>query len=257
MARKPPVFLGLLAIVTMLAVGFREAGAQGNLPSQQKVRIPESPASPQKARTRESPPSDQKARASENLPPDQKVTGQETLSPEQAHEQLRALKERAVDAVNKHSRDELFKELAPDVTFTAMNNDVVHGLDKVQAYYDLMLTSSGRLIEDMLLIRVEADELSHLYANNQVAVASGKADAHFKLVTGKEFEWPLRWTATLTRNDSKWSIVDLHFSANAIDNPLLAAATSTTLWTAATAGLGGLVIGYVIVRFRRRPVSAS
>ena len=74
---------------------------------------------------------------------------QEILSPEQIHDELRALKDRAVDAVNKDDKDALIKELAPEISFTAMNNDVLHGLDKVQAYYDLMLTSSSRFIEDM------------------------------------------------------------------------------------------------------------
>lgn len=180
---------------------------------------------------------------------------QETLSPEHIHDQLRALKDRAVDAVNKHDKDALLKELAPDVAFTGMSNDVVHGLDKVQAYYDLMLASPGRFIKDMSLT-VEADELSHHYAGNQVAVASGKADAHFKLMAGKEFDWPLRWTATLTRNDNKWSIVALHFSANAIDNPLLSAANSVTSWIAAGAALAGLVIGYIMAWLRRRPAPA-
>ena len=99
--------------------------------------------------------------------------------------------------------------------------------------------------------------MSQLYGNNQVAVASGKADAHFKLVAGKELDWPLRWTATLTRNENKWSIVALHFSANAIDNPLLAAASSFTSWIAAGAALAGLVIGYVIAWLRRRPARAQ
>lgn len=181
---------------------------------------------------------------------------QETLSPEQIHDELRALKDRAVDAVNKHDKDALLRELAPDVTFTGMSNDVVHGLDKVQVYYDLMLASPTRFIKDMS-VSVEADELSHLYAGNQVAVASGKAGAHFTLVAGKEFDWPLRWTATLTRNDNKWSIVALHFSANAIDNPLLAAARSFTSWIAAGAALAGLMIGFAIAWLRRRPVPAQ
>jgi ketosteroid isomerase-like protein len=163
----------------------------------------------------------------------------------QIHDELRTLKDRAVNAVNKHDKDALFKELSQDITFTFMNNDVVHGLDKVQTYYDLMLTSSSRFIEDMSL-KVEADELSHLYAGNQVAVASGKADAHFKLVSGKEYDWPLRWTGTLTESDNKWSIVALHFSANAIDNPLISATNSFIYWIATGAGLAGIAIGYFL-----------
>jgi ketosteroid isomerase-like protein len=178
-------------------------------------------------------------------------------SVETLHIELRALKDRAVKAVNEHDKDALFKEMSQDITFTTMNNDVVHGLDKVQTYYDLMLTSASRFIEDMSVKEVEADELSHLYAGNQVAVASGKAAAHFKLVSGKEFDWPLRWTGMLTRSDNKWSIVALHFSANAIDNPLISAASSFISWIAAGVGLAGIAIGYILARlWWRRPAVA-
>jgi ketosteroid isomerase-like protein len=178
-------------------------------------------------------------------------------SVETLHIELRALKDRAVKAVNERDKDALFKELSQDITLTVMNNDVVHGLDKVQTYYDLMLTSSSRFIEDMSLKEVEADELSHLYAGNQVAVASGKADAHFKLVSGKEYDWPLRWTGVLTRSDNKWAIVALHFSANAINNPLISAASSLIFWIAAGVGFAGIAIGYILARLWSRRATAA
>ena len=138
------------------------------------------------------------------------ASAQKDPSLDQIHNELRALKDRAVDAVNKRNRDALFRELAPNITFTGMDNEVVSGLEKLQAYYDKTLASPSRLIREMTL-KVEADALSQLYADNRIAVAFGKADAHFKLMGGREFDWPLRWTATLTRSDGKWSIVALAF----------------------------------------------
>ena len=55
------------------------------------------------------------------------ASAQKAPSPEQIHNELRALKDRAVDAVNKRNRDALLRELAPNITFTAMDNEVVHG----------------------------------------------------------------------------------------------------------------------------------
>jgi hypothetical protein len=105
-------------------------------------------------------------------------------------------------------------------------------------------------------LTVEPDALSELYADNRIAVAFGKAEAHFKMMGGSEFDWPLRWTATLTRNDGKWSISALHFSGNAIDNPLMAAASWFGRWLALGTGIAGLVIGFLIARLRRRTASA-
>lgn len=183
------------------------------------------------------------------------ASAQKAPSPEQIHNELRALKDRAVDAVNKRNKDALLRELAPNITFTAMDNEVVHGLDKLQVYYDRTLASPSRLIKNMSL-KVEPDALSELYADNRIAVAYGKADAHFEMMGGREFDWPLRWTATLTRNGDKWSIVALHFSGNAIDNPLMAAANWFGRWLAIGAGIAGLLIGFLIAWMRRRRAPA-
>jgi uncharacterized protein (TIGR02246 family) len=180
--------------------------------------------------------------------------GQETPTVDQIHNELRALKDRAVEAINKDNKDALLAEFAPDATFTGMNNDVVHGRDAIRSYYDRMMKSADRLIDSISTV-VEADELSRLYAGNQVAVASGKADTHFKVVGNKEFDWPLRWSATLMRTDGKWSVVNLHVSANALDNPLLSVAVSSTKWFAAGSGLASLVIGFIAAWFLRRPAA--
>jgi hypothetical protein len=174
---------------------------------------------------------------------------------DQIHSELRALKDRAVDAVNKRNKDALLKELAPNITFTSISNDLIQGVDRLGAYYDQNLTSPNRLIGKMTLT-VEPDALSQLYADNRIAVAFGKADAHFEMVAGSKFDWPLRWTATLTNSGGKWSVVALHFSGNAIENPLMAATSAFLRWVAVGTGVAGLLIGLIIGWRRGRRASA-
>jgi ketosteroid isomerase-like protein len=181
-------------------------------------------------------------------------TAAQTATTEQIHNELRALKDRAVEAVNNRNKDALLREISPNISFTSMNNDAIHGLDKLQAYYDQMLASPSRIIKAMTL-KVDADALSQLYADNRIAVATGQADTHFEMAGGATFDWPLRWTATLTNTDGKWSIVALHFSGNAIDNPLMSAATSFGRWIAGGTGIAGLAIG-LFVGWRRRQNTA-
>jgi ketosteroid isomerase-like protein len=181
-------------------------------------------------------------------------TAAQTATTEQIHNELRALKDRAVEAVNNRNKDALLREISPNISFTSMNNDAIHGLDKLQAYYDQMLASPSRIIKAMTL-KVDADALSQLYADNRIAVATGQADTHFEMAGGATFDWPLRWTATLTNTDGKWSIVALHFSGNAIDNPLMSAATSFGRWIAGGTGIAGLAIGFFI-GWRRRQNTA-
>jgi ketosteroid isomerase-like protein len=168
------------------------------------------------------------------------------------HAELRAVKDRLVQAVNTKNSAALMAEVTPDVAFTAINNDSVVGIDKLKAYYDKMLTGSSRFLNDFS-ISAEADDLSRLYANNTVAVATGHADARLDLRAGSGMKYtlPLRWTATLSRSDGSWKLAAIHFSADLSDNPYLTALSSFWRWVAAAAGLAGLVIGYFVGRRRR------
>ena len=168
------------------------------------------------------------------------------------HAELRAVKDRLVQAVNAKNSEALMAEVTPDVAFTAINNDTVVGIDKVKAYYDKMLTGSSRFLNDFSM-SAEADDLSRLYANNTVAVATGHADAVLDLRGGSAMKYtlPLRWTATLSRSNGPWKLAAVHFSADLSDNPYLTALSTFWKWVAAGTGLAGLAIGFLVGRRRR------
>src|SRR5262245_58078344 len=172
-------------------------------------------------------------------------------SDETLHNELRTLKDRAVAAVNKRDPDALMKELDPNIAFTAMNNEVVHGIAEAKAYYQRMLVGAGRVLEDMSL-SAEADRPADLYENGTVAVATGTSNAHFKLTAGPEFDMPLRWSATLRRANDKWAIAGMHFSANIFDNPLLSGMERSIKWVGVITGIVALVGGFLLGRWSRR-----
>jgi ketosteroid isomerase-like protein len=175
---------------------------------------------------------------------------------EALHNELRALKDRAVAAVNKRDPDALMKELDPNIAFTAMNNEVVHGITEAKAYYQKMLVGAARIVEDMSLT-AEPDRLADIYENGSVAVATGTSTAHFKLAAGPEFDVPLRWSATLRRADGKWAIAGMHFSANMFDNPMLSALERSIKWVAVVTGVVALIVGFLLGWWlRRRPAKA-
>ena len=167
------------------------------------------------------------------------------------HEELRGVKQRLVDAVNKKDADALFAEMSPEIYFTAMNNDHVHGLKDGRAYYDRMLKGASSFLNNMS-ITSEVDDPAKLYADNQVAVATGVSNTHFDIRGGLAFDVPLRWTATLERSSGKWKLAAIHFSADIGSNPLLSAATAFWKWVALGAGVVCLVAGFLIGRIRRK-----
>jgi ketosteroid isomerase-like protein len=172
-------------------------------------------------------------------------------SEEALHNELRALKDRAVTAVNKRDADALMRELDSNIAFTAMNNEVVHGIDEAKAYYQKMLVGAARIVQDMSLT-AEPDRPADIYANGTMAVATGTSNAHFKLAAGPEFDVPLRWSATLRRANDKWAIAGMHFSANMFDNPTLSALERSIKWIGIGIGLVAIVIGFFAGRWSRR-----
>ena len=168
---------------------------------------------------------------------------------EAVHDQIRAMRDRAIAAFEARDVEALFAELDDRVIFTAMNNETVTGKDALTAYYAKMMDGSAGLVSD-LQVAFETDALATLLAGNQAAVASGSVVAAFKMRAGPEFSVPLRWTATLSRDSGAWKIVALHFSANIFENPL-DSALRTYLWLMLAAALAvGLVAGLLMRRRR-------
>jgi len=170
---------------------------------------------------------------------------------ETLHNELRALKDRAVKAVNDRDQAALMKELGPDILFTAMNNERVHGAAEAAAYFDKMLKGSGRLIDSMTLT-AEADDLTTLYQNGSVGIATGTSSASFKMMSGLNFSLPLRWTATMVRADGRWTLAAIHFSADTFDNPLLSSAGAFWRWIAIVGAPLGIILGFGFGRRGRR-----
>jgi ketosteroid isomerase-like protein len=176
---------------------------------------------------------------------------QQQPSDEALHAELRALKDRAVAAVNKRDADALMRELDSNVAFTAMNNEVVHGIAEAKAYYQKMLVGAARIVQDMSLT-AEPDRPADIYANGTMAVATGNSNAHFKLAAGPEFDVPLRWSATLRRANDRWAIAGMHFSANMFENPMLSAVERSIKWIAIGTGVVAILVGFFAGRWSRR-----
>jgi ketosteroid isomerase-like protein len=176
---------------------------------------------------------------------------QDAPSLETIHTELRAMKDRAADAVNKKDIGALLKEVSPAIRFTAMNNELVRGQDELRAYYGKMMEGAGKIVEDMS-ITGEPDDLALLFADNKMAIATGTSQAFFKIKGGLTFTVPLRWTAAMENTAGKWTIAAIQFSANVFDNPLLATTASFWKWVAAGCAAAGLALGFFIGRRRAK-----
>lgn len=166
------------------------------------------------------------------------------------HEDLRAMKDRLVAALNAKNIDALLADLHSQARVTTMDSQLSKGHEGVRAYYAKMMTGSSKLVEEMAL-KSQPDDLSILYADGKVAVTTGTAEAHFRLAGGKEMDVPLRWTATSVNTDGQWKVASAQFAANMFDNPVQNAAQGMLTYVGAGAGLLGLILGWLLGRRKR------
>ncbi|MHA6264887.1 YybH family protein [Arenibacterium sp. CAU 1754] len=168
-----------------------------------------------------------------------------------AHEEIRAMRDAMIGAFIERDKDKLLTYFTEDVIFTAMNNEVVRGLEAADVYYDRMMEGSESIVTD-LDVDFAVDDLTTLYAQDQTGIAAGDVTTAFKMRAGLEFTVPLRWTAAMVREEDGWKVSALHFSANMFDNPLDSSIRNYLWLMLAAAAVGGLVIGGIVGRMTSR-----
>lgn len=178
-------------------------------------------------------------------------------------EELRALREDAIDAINKNDIDRLLRHVHPDAVLIAPNvnpgAEVVRGKEGVKDYFAKMLSGPNRRA-DKVTVELTVDD-RQILSGGKAAIAWGSSRDTYKMRDGSEFVMVTRWSCTLVKEGGKWLIVEFHVSANPFDNPILNYITTRIiLWSSAIAGgvalLVGLLLGWLIPR-KGRPTPAT
>ena len=180
----------------------------------------------------------------------QESTAAPSAADEATHNELRALRDGLLDAVNKGDIERQLTFLHPNVVMTALNAEVGRGREGIRAYWNKMMTGSQRVVESFHC-EVKVDELTILYGGD-TGVAFGSALQQYKLTNGLKLDAKARWTATLVKQDGQWLIAAFHSSANLFDNPLLTMAKRTAYWAGGGALFAGLAAGFFLGKMRNR-----
>ena len=168
---------------------------------------------------------------------------------EAVHNELRALRDGLIDAMNKGDIPRELEYMHPNVVVTWHNAEVSRGRDGVRSYLNRMLSGPNKVVSSYSAT-VDVDELTILYGGS-TGISFGSAIEHFKLNDGRMLDLPARWSATLVKEGDKWLIASLHASDNLFDNPLLAIAKRTAYWAGGVALVVGLLAGFAIGRRRK------
>ena len=180
------------------------------------------------------------------------VGGQEEQD-KQTHDELRALRDALVTAIEKQDIIEMTKYVTPDVVVTWQNGEVCHGVDELKEFFARMQGGQDKAWRGYK-VPPTADKLTVLYGGDG-GVAAGYHVGTF-MIAGKELELKNRWTATVVKRDGRWVVASYHVSMNVLDNALLNGVKAVAFWGPLIALLigvfGTLGVRAIIARVRSR-----
>jgi len=188
----------------------------------------------------------------------QRANAQSPDAAEQAtHDEIRALKagaEEAFNALGSAGRngdiEPLLAYVHDKIVLVPMNGETVVGKQGIRKYFtDKMAGPSPTVAYVHHTFNVAA--LTTLYGDD-TGVAYGDSLGSYQLTNGMSFEVQTFWTATMVKEAGKWLLASFQFAPSIFDNPIAAQALSKLYWSAAAAGVIGLIVGLVLARFLPR-----
>lgn len=162
-----------------------------------------------------------------------------------AHEDLRRMRATLLDAITAADIGRVLTMLDENVVITWQNGEVNRGHAGVRTFFERM----GRQAFGGYRVPPEPDELTILHGGD-AGISFGRSVGQFNLL-GSSWEFENRWTATLVKRDGQWKLASYHVSWNALDNPLLNAATRSLYPATAAALVAGVLLGVLGMRLLR------
>lgn len=162
---------------------------------------------------------------------------------------LRAVLTDMVKALNEHDFDRATKHLDERGVITYYNAEVTVGHEQSREYFNRMLNESKAIVKEY---RLKGDVSAPAIFHGNTAIAYGVTEEHFKLAEGLEFTLNGHWSAAIQKKQQGWKIINLHFSSNLFDNPLLNAATKLQWIIGVVAFFVGLLLMFVVIKISRK-----
>jgi len=166
------------------------------------------------------------------------------------HEALRKIKAVYEEAVKSDDLTKLSPHLGANITAVTPTGEEVKGAKELQSYFKSIWNLIGKGGTYQVKVNVTNTDL---YAD--IAVSYGTTDEFVKTAEGKEYKFPMLWTAVARRDGDGWKAIRMHGSMNPLTNVFVTTQLNATKWIY---GGGGLIVGLVggfLLRMFWRPRS--
>jgi hypothetical protein len=167
-----------------------------------------------------------------------------SISRDPDHEELRALLRTAKDTVNAKNFDALKPLFHEKFSITTVDQKVFINFDDFKAHFAGLFTGANAPLKS-ITFNPEADALTEFVGDN-LGLSHGSSTDTYVFSDGDTRVMTSRWTATLIKDTGKWKILNLHIGTNLLDNPVTEAAKSYVYKVGVGAGLGGLLLGFIL-----------
>lgn len=172
------------------------------------------------------------------------------------HTALRALRTKAVEAINSQDSRALAACCTKEFAFTAIDQTLVTNEAQFNALFDRMFRAKDAPIAS-LKTEPEAEILTRFIDAN-TGICYGTTKDTYTMKDGRIVVMNARWTATVTKEDGEWKVAAAHVGTDFLNNPVLTLAVSFWKKLALGAGVISLVVGILLGRalFARKPTPA-
>jgi uncharacterized protein (TIGR02246 family) len=166
------------------------------------------------------------------------------------HDALRALMVKSAQALNTRNLDALAGIARNDLTVITVDNQKLVGLEALKKYYAGLFEAPSAIVAK-LEVKPTADDLTRFLTDTS-GVVYGTSDDIYDFKDGDRRTMKSRWSAVVMKDGDAWKLVNVHFSANVLDNPVLDAAKGYAKKVAIIAAIVGIVVGGLLMALLRR-----
>jgi len=152
-------------------------------------------------------------------------------------------------ALNEQRFDAITPLLDENVVAVFLDGEVARTPVEVTAYIDKFLGSDSAILKGF---NTTADIGDSARFFGDIAIADGTSNDVFDLADGSQLNINSLWSVTLDKSSGNWKIVQLHFSTNVFDNPIVEAANDRLMMIVAIAAIVALIVGLLLGRRSKR-----
>lgn len=145
----------------------------------------------------------------------------------------------------------IFQYLHPNVLVVLENGRILHSITDLEKFIENPIYFDNVTIKKILVRKFSIDQ-PMITLGSDSALINGKIQLKYVLSNAKNFELTSHWTATLIKENNKWTVRSYQATSNIFNNPMLDEARYDFYFIIVVTLLIGAILGYFWKKFRFR-----